>query len=55
MHVNTYVTGNQYVPAVEGDGDFGVAWTSVAKDRSGLGVFGQRGGLDRCDAGSILS
>jgi len=44
FRVNTYTAGQQNVPSVAAgeDGDFVVAWHSIAQDGSALGVFGQR-------------
>jgi hypothetical protein len=44
FQVNSYTPGNQQSPAVavEGDGDFAVAWESVGQDGSGFGVFARR-------------
>ena len=47
FRVNTYTTGNQRRAgiAVDGDGDFVVAWNSDLQDGSGDGVFAQRYGV----------
>jgi hypothetical protein len=44
FQVNTYTTNVQaaQVIAIDGDGDFVVAWESIGQDGSGSGVFGQR-------------
>ncbi len=44
LQVNTYVTGAQSRPdvALDGDGDFVIAWHSAAQDGSGNGVFARR-------------
>jgi hypothetical protein len=44
FRVNTYTTGNQYLPAVAMDarGSFVVVWYSNGQDGSSGGVFGQR-------------
>ena len=45
---NTYTAGDQTVPAVavDGNGRFVVAWSSLNQDASGDGVFAQRFGRD---------
>jgi hypothetical protein len=48
FHVNTYTPGTQHTPAlaVDGAGNFQIAWTSQNQDGSGDGLFAQRyGGL----------
>ena len=42
--VNSYTTSYQYAPSVamDGDGDFVVAWISPDQDGSGMGVYAQR-------------
>ena len=43
FRVNTYTTGNQRSPAVDGPiGEFAVVWQSDGQDGSSDGVFGQR-------------
>jgi hypothetical protein len=44
FRVNTYTTGNQFLPFAASDpsGNFLVAWTSDMQDGSGYGVFAQR-------------
>jgi hypothetical protein len=44
FRVNTYTTGNQYLPqvAVSPAGSFVVVWNSLPQDGSNTGVFGQR-------------
>jgi len=44
FQVNSYITGNQYLPAVASDanGNFVVVWGSSGQDGSGNGVFGRR-------------
>jgi len=44
FQVNTYTTYHQQTPAVavDGSGNFVVAWNSNGQDGSGFGVFGQR-------------
>src|SRR4029450_3988044 len=44
FRVNTYTTGNQYLPAVgsAANGSFVIAWSSVGQDGSGDGIFAQR-------------
>jgi hypothetical protein len=44
LQVNTYTTNNQMrsVAAVEGDGDFVVAWESEGQDGNDKGIFAQR-------------
>jgi hypothetical protein len=44
LQINTYTVGNQRFPAVavEGDGDFVVAWQSNGQDGDGAGVFARR-------------
>ncbi len=44
FQVNSFVTGNQVVPAVamDADGDFVVVWSSFAQDGGGFGVYAQR-------------
>src|SRR5262249_39767672 len=44
FRVNSYTTGNQYMPSVAAadDGTFVVVWSSAGQDGSGMGVFGQR-------------
>ena len=45
FRVNTYRSSDQMAPSVAygGDGVFVVVWHSFSQDRSGFGVFGQRG------------
>lgn len=42
--VNTYTTNPQYAPsvAIDADGDFIVAWTSLGQDGSYGGIYAQR-------------
>src|SRR5436853_300476 len=42
--VNTFTTGQQVGPAVamDANGDYVVAWTSIAQDGDGNGVYAQR-------------
>jgi Matrixin len=44
FRVNAATTGDQSNPSVamDGNGDFVIAWTSAGQDRSGLGVYAQR-------------
>jgi hypothetical protein len=44
FRVNTFTTGDQTEPvvAIDADGDFVVAWTSVSQDGAGTGIFAQR-------------
>ena len=44
FRVNTFITGNQFAPAVTSEisGHFVVVWASELQDGSGLGIFGQR-------------
>jgi hypothetical protein len=44
FRVNSYTTGNQFLPSVgmDGAGDIAVAWTSAGQDGSGYGVYAQR-------------
>lgn len=44
FQVNSFTAGNQYLPALAGDGagSFAVAWMSDGQDGEGNGVFGQR-------------
>jgi hypothetical protein len=44
FRVNTYTTGNQYIPAVAADssGNFVVVWSSYGQDGSYSGVYAQR-------------
>jgi len=44
FHVNTYTTGDQFLPGVaaDGAGGFVVTWSSMDQDGSLAGVFGQR-------------
>jgi hypothetical protein len=46
FRVNTYTTGDQFLPSVASDsaGDFVVAWTSVIQDGNTRGVYAQRYG-----------
>ncbi|MEM8599440.1 MAG: T9SS type A sorting domain-containing protein [Bacteroidota bacterium] len=48
FRVNTYTTNDQRFPsaAMDADGDFVVAWTSVGQDGSSFGVFAQRFAAD---------
>jgi len=44
FRINSYTTGDQYLPAVATDaiGDFLVVWQSESQDGDGLGIYGQR-------------
>lgn len=44
FRVNTFVTGQQWVPAIAADGTerFVVVWESALQDGDGYGIFGQR-------------
>jgi hypothetical protein len=44
FRVNTFTTGTQGAPvvAMDFDGDFVIAWTSIPQDGSGFGVYAQR-------------
>ena len=48
FRVNSYTTGAQFAPcvAMDGAGEFAVAWTSYDQDGSSYGVYAQRYGLN---------
>ena len=54
FRVNTYTTADQRTPSVamDGSGNFVVAWTSVGQDGSGTGVFAQAFSSVDCSAPS---
>jgi hypothetical protein len=54
FRVNTYTTGDQRTPSVamDGSGNFVVAWTSVGQDGSATGVFAQAFSAADCAAPS---